>query len=532
MGWLKWIESQKIGRKFGVVLAVQITLLLVVAGVGLMGILKSHTSIQRVGADVEKSRLLSLTLNDTNVLRTLHVSMIGTPKNEAYQTKRTSRLKEYEARVALLWPKLEALAWTADQTALLRQGVDGFQKYLAGFPAVLARAKSAGSAEADPALLEANVDLQRQGRDAFEKLLGVLEQGSSKLVTEADRDGNRETILIVVTVLLSATLGFVITRTVRHQIERAAQTIEVATSALNHGDLTQVPIVDSQDEMGHIASSLRQAVEAFRSDIQSIAQISERTASGATELAATAEQLNSTTTDISASAERQRQAMEQSSAALEEVTVSIGEVRSAAVQAQKVAADSLTVSEQGKASVEDSTRAMRAIEDSSTRVGKITAVIAEIAGQTNLLSLNAAIEAAKAGEHGKGFAVVAEEIRKLAERSASAAEEIDTLIQESGMRVEAGTGSVEAVSRSLGAIEGGIRDNADRIRSIALAMEEQSKASEEVVQAVATTAQLTERNASATTELASTTQEISRTIEELARMANDLRQLTTRFKLA
>jgi methyl-accepting chemotaxis protein len=175
---------------------------------------------------------------------------------------------------------------------------------------------------------------------------------------------------------------------------------------------------------------------------------------------------------------------------------------------------------------------MHAIEDSSTRVGKITAVIAEIAGQTNLLSLNAAIEAAKAGEHGRGFAVVAEEIRKLAERSASAAEEIDALILESGQRVEAGTGSVGAVSRSLGAIEGGIRDNADRIRSIALAMEEQSKASEEVVQAVATTAQLTERNASATTQLASTTQEITRTIEELAHMANELRQLTTRFKLA
>ncbi len=532
MGWLKWIESQRIGRKFTVVLAVQIVLLLAVAAVGLGGIIRSHNAIQQVGEMVEKSRLLSLTLNDTNVLRTLHVSMIGTPKNEAYQAKRSERLREYEARAALLWPKLEGLAWTPDESGLLKEGVDGFRSYLAGFPTVLAKAKAASSGEADPALLEANVQLQRQGRERFEKLLGTIEKGSALKVAEADKEGDRGKILIAVSILLSVGLGFAITRAVSRQIERAAQAIEVATSALNHGDLTQAPVVDSQDELGHIAASLRQAIEAFRKDIHAIAQISERTASGATELAATAEQLNSTTTDISASAEHQRQAMEQSSAALEEVTVSIGEVRSAAIQAQKVAADSLTVSEQGKVSVEDSTRAMHAIEDSSTRVGKITAVIAEIAGQTNLLSLNAAIEAAKAGEHGRGFAVVAEEIRKLAERSASAAEEIDALIQESSLRVEAGTGSVGAVSRSLGAIEGGIRDNADRIRSIALAMEEQAKASEEVVQAVATTAQLTERNASATTELASTTQEITRTIDELAHMANDLRQLTTRFKLA
>jgi len=398
-----------------------------------------------------------------------------------------------------------------------------------------------------PTIAQAGADTQgartrewfSAGRHELEEARKGLAQLEVQLVKRSQQENlsakgkfTRERWILVICLLMALATGLALTKVLGKQVGDAMSEIEGAMSAFNHGDLTRLPRVDSRDELGHIASSLKSVIENFSKDIRSMAEISERTASGATELSATAEQLNSTTTDISSSAEQQRQAMEQSSTALEQVTVSIGEVRSAAVQAQKVAADSLAVSEQGKASVADSTRAMRAIEDSSTRVGKITAVIAEIAGQTNLLSLNAAIEAAKAGEHGRGFAVVAEEIRKLAERSASAADEIDALIHESGQRVEAGTNSVSAVSTSLGAIEGSIRDNADRIRSIALAMEEQSKASEEVVQAVATTAQLTERNASATTQLASTTQEISRTIEELARMANELRQLTTRFKLA
>jgi len=531
MGLSGWIQSQKIGRKFMVLFVLQGGLLLVVALLGVFGLRSIQTGSSSVGSNLAQTEYLSKVLNDTNVIRIIHVSMIAAAKNDAYLEKRSVRLKEYEERVAKLWPKLESLDWNAEEKVLLKEGIDNFKKYVEGFAPVLAKARSATSREADPVLMEANVDLQRKGREAFDKLINGNQNEAAGRVKADDRSATREQLVILVTVLVSVGLGFGLTHLVRTQTERATKEIEATTSALHHGDLTRIPKVESQDELGHIAASLRQAIEAFRSDIQNMAQISERTASGATELAATAEQLNATTSDISQSAESQRRAMEQSSAALEEVTVSIGEVRSAAVQAEKVAADSLKVSEQGKTSVEDSTRAMKAIEDSSTRVGKITAVIAEIAGQTNLLSLNAAIEAAKAGEHGKGFAVVAEEIRKLAERSASAAEEIDALIHESGQRVEAGTGSVEAVNRSLGAVETSIKDNANRIRSIALAMEEQSKASEEVVQAVSTTAQLTERNASATTQLASTTHEISRTIDDLARSANELRQLTSRFKL-
>ena len=224
--------------------------------------------------------------------------------------------------------------------------------------------------------------------------------------------------------------------------------------------------------------------------------------------------------------------MEQSSAALIEVTASIAQVRSTTEETGRAAQGYLGTSAKGREEAQACTLAMTAVETSSTKVGSVTKVIADIARQTNLLSLNAAIEAAKAGAHGKGFAVVAEEIRKLADRSGQAAKEINQLIQESTERVKDGSGAVQGVGLTLVALESCIKENADRVAGIAMAMEEQTKATEEVTKAVGTTVSLTEQNASAATELDSTIQEVSRTIADLAKMANDLQSITGRFKLA
>ena len=175
---------------------------------------------------------------------------------------------------------------------------------------------------------------------------------------------------------------------------------------------------------------------------------------------------------------------------------------------------------------------MAAIEESSAKVGRITTVIADIARQTNLLSLNAAIEAAKAGAQGKGFSVVAEEIRKLAERSGQAAKEINALIQESTERVQVGAASVGSVSRALTALEQAIQGSATRIETIIQATDVQARSAEQAEQAIGTTTQLSERSASATTELASSLDETTRTVEDLAQAANHLRDLGSRFTLA
>jgi methyl-accepting chemotaxis protein len=332
-------------------------------------------------------------------------------------------------------------------------------------------------------------------------------------------------------VVTALALGTWISRTVGNHITRTATAIDTSMESLILGDLTRPPRVPGRDELSHIGQGLARVIEKLHEDIQAISGISERTASGATELSATADLLNQNTQEISHSVDSQRDAMQQSSIALTEVSRSLGDVRAQAREAGGVSENALSISAQGLAEAEESQRAMSAIEESSAKVGRINTVIADIARQTNLLSLNAAIEAAKAGAQGKGFAVVAEEIRKLAERSAQAAKEITALIQESTDRVAVGSSAVGSVSRALASLEASIRDNADRINAIIAATEAQARATEEVVDAVGTTSQLTERSASATTELASSLAETTQTVEDLAKSANHLRDLGARFKL-
>jgi methyl-accepting chemotaxis protein len=410
------------------------------------------------------------------------------------------------------------------------------EAYAKGFGGVVARIRAGAirtPSDANHAIGEFK-DATHKAEAAVTAYAAKQDQDIARAMKDMD-DSNRRSQVLMSVVLLLTFVGMGAFATVLiGSIRKPLEDIEalVVDMGQGEGDLSRRLTYKGTDELGAICDGVNQFVEKLRQTISQVAQTAEQVASATHELSATAEQINQTTNELSQSSERQRVAMTQSSSALEQMSASIHQVRTAASEAEGVADGSLTMTAQGTIAAGESNQAMAAIKESSGKVNRITGVIADIARQTNLLSLNAAIEAAKAGTHGKGFAVVADEIRKLAERSGSAAREITGLIQESGERVDMGVGSVGSVGRSLASIEAATRDNTDRIRGISRAMEEQSDASKEMVAAVGTTAQITEQNASATTQLASTIQEVARTIDELARIANQLKGQTAKFKLA
>ncbi|HIE1100964.1 TPA: methyl-accepting chemotaxis protein [Stenotrophomonas maltophilia] len=198
---------------------------------------------------------------------------------------------------------------------------------------------------------------------------------------------------------------------------------------------------------------------------------------------------------LSERSERQAANLQETAASMEELTSTVRQNAAHARQASELAASTQSAAGDGNAVMRQVVDTMQAIEGASKRIGDITGVIDGIAFQTNILALNAAVEAARAGEQGRGFAVVASEVRVLAQRSAAAAQEIKTLIDEAGRQVGEGAQLVADAGQRMQGIVGGVENVSHLMREISAASQEQSIGIEQINQTVVQMDQATQQNA-------------------------------------
>ncbi len=314
--------------------------------------------------------------------------------------------------------------------------------------------------------------------------------------------------------------------------------------ASGEGDLTQRVPVRGKDELGELAGNFNQFIEKLQGSIRRVGEVTDQVASASAQLSATAD-------EIAKGADTQTQRMAQSATAVEEMTMTASEVARNSQEAANIAFETTQTAQTGHSVVDETVAGMQQLSEavgqsatiiaalgkSSDQIGEIVRVIEDIADQTNLLALNAAIEAARAGEQGRGFAVVADEVRKLAERTTKATKEIGDMIRQiqkdtksAVSSMEEGTGKVTSgvelankTGDALTKIQEMVQSTASMIQQIAGAAEEQSTATRQIASDLETVAQVTRESSSGSFESAKASHDLSLLATELQSIVGNFR---------
>ena len=319
----------------------------------------------------------------------------------------------------------------------------------------------------------------------------------------------RLTLLVVGGVALlgfAAALFFIVRKIVSTPLGLAT----AAAARLAQGDLTVRLHATTQDEIGQLMAAMNGISAGLATVVTTIRQ-------GTGEVATASGEIASGNQELSSRTEQQAGSLEETASSMEELTVTVRQNADNARQANQLALSASAIAQQGGKVVAQVVSTMEAINASSKKIADIISVIDGIAFQTNILALNAAVEAARAGEQGRGFAVVATEVRSLAQRSAQAAKEIKSLIDDSAAKVAAGSALVTTAGRTMDEVVGSVRKVNDIMSDIVAASDEQSAGIGEVNQAVASMDQATQQNAALVEEAAAAAQAMQEMAAELER---------------
>ncbi len=487
------LKNLKIGIRLGLGFGMVLLLLLAIALLGIHRMESMNKATQDITDDAYPKVVLAKDLirDAVDIPRQMRGMLLTA--DAAEQQRYRKLIEQLRVDSAARIADLTKLVASESGKKLLKQIVDkqaALEPMYAQFYGLVDSDRQRAAEFVSKALMPANRELT----DAVGELARHQGEKMTKLAGEADHTYAETRQLLVGISAIAAVLAVLVATTITLSVTRPLRQAVQAADRLAAGDLTVTVEATSRDEAG-------QLLAAMKNMIAKLTQVVGEVNGSAHSLASASEEVSATAQSLSQAASEQAAGVEETSASLEQMTASIAQNTENARVTDGMASQAAREAAEGGDAVKATVTAMK-------QIAKQIGIIDDIAYQTNLLALNAAIEAARAGEHGKGFAVVAAEVRKLAERSQVAAQEIG----------EVATSSVELAERAgslLDRMVPNIRKTSDLVQEITAASEEQSAGVGQINAAVGQMSQTTQQNASSSEELAATAEEMSSQAEQL-----------------
>jgi methyl-accepting chemotaxis protein len=511
------IRNLKIAPRLGLAFSIVLALTVALTAIGAARLQQVVGASVEMDTAIRKTRLADRWLADSRVNRTLiEVRLRAADADDRASV--SARMKANSAAIGKIQQEIGSLVTAPEGKALLADIAERRKAYVGARDEVFAL-KDGGTAEQSAVDRIVN-DKMNPALAAYEDSVARLSEHQKRIFDEskahvADVAESGRLLLAgfgILAVALGAALAWWLSRSITVPLRNAV----TLANAVAGGDLSTRVEVSSSDEAGELMAALNTMNDKLNAVVTQVR-------SGSDAIGTASQQIAAGNQDLSARTEQQASSLEETAASMEELTSTVKHNADNARQANQLVQAASGVAERGGAVVEQVVGTMHEIRAASGKIAEIISVIDGIAFQTNILALNAAVEAARAGEQGRGFAVVASEVRNLAHRSAAAAKEIKTLIENSVASVATGSRLVGQAGDTMREVVDSVQRVTGIMAEITAASVEQTSGIEQINVAVVQMDQVTQQNAALVEEAAAAAEAMREQAASLAQAVSVFR---------